>query len=167
MTVYVLMGVSGSGKTTVGKALAGRLDCPFYDGDDYHPSQNVAKMAGGTPLDDADRRPWLDRLHRLIGEHLARGETAVLACSALKKKYRDRLRAGQEEGVQFIYLHGDFDLIRRQMTARPDHYMKAGMLQSQFEALEAPDVDEAIIVSIAQDVPAILAAIEQHLRNGN
>jgi len=154
---FVVMGVSGCGKTTVGEALAAHLSCPFYDGDDFHPPQNVAKMAGGIPLNDADRAPWLAILAALIQEHLDRGETAVLASSALKKRYRDQLRVNDQ--VQFIYLDGDFDLIWGRMQDRQDHYMRAEMLQSQFEALEEPDEDEAIKVPIDQSVDDILAQI--------
>jgi gluconokinase len=131
------MGVAGCGKTTVGLALAGELGCRFYDGDDYQPAENVAKMAGSIPLSDEDRIPWLRRLHSLIQEHLTRGETAVLACSALKRQYRDLLRSDLG-GVTFVHLHGDFDLFAGRLRARPAHYMKADMLQSQFDTLEAP-----------------------------
>ncbi|MBK8905805.1 MAG: gluconokinase [Anaerolineaceae bacterium] len=155
--LFVLMGVSGSGKTTVGQALAARLDCPFYDGDDFHPPENVAKMASGTPLNDADRAPWLARLAELLEKHGERGEKAVLACSALKQKYREKLRVSQQ--VQFVYLAGSFDLIWQRMAERTNHYMKADMLRSQFAALEPPKVDEAIYVSIDQDVDEIVDQI--------
>ena len=158
-----MMGVSGCGKTTVGKALAQELDCPFYDGDDYHPPDNIAKMAKGLPLNDDDRYPWLAVLHNLIKGHLEKGETAVLACSALKKKYRDQLRAGNED-VLFIFNHGDFDTIWQRMLSRSGHYMKEDMLQSQFEALETPYEDEAIIVSIDQSVDDILVQISRTIR---
>lgn len=155
--VFVVMGVSGCGKTTVGEALAAHLNCPVYDGDDFHSPEKVAKMASGIPLDDSDRAPWLASLAELIQGHLDRGETAVLASSALKKRYRDQLRV--DDRVQFIFLDGDFDLIWGRMQARQDHYMKAEMLRSQFEALEVPDEDEAIKVSIDQSVDEILAQI--------
>lgn len=144
--VFVIMGVSGCGKTTVGTALAQRLRIPFYDGDDFHPAENVEKMAHGIPLTDDDRLPWLKRLHDLIAEHRQRGAGAVIACSALKRRYRDHLRAGLDR-VQFIYLQGSFDLIRERMHARHDHFMRAGMLQSQFDALEPPTPDEAMTYS--------------------
>jgi gluconokinase len=152
--VYVVMGVSGCGKTTVGRALAHKLQLPFYDGDDFHPAENVDKMARGIPLTDADRLPWLARLHELIAEHLMRGEGVVIACSALKRKYREQLRAGLE-GVQFVYLRGSFALIWERMTARADHYMKADMLRSQFDTLEAPTADEALIFDV-EDAPDVV-----------
>lgn len=151
------MGVSGSGKSTVGQALAERLNCPFFDGDDYHPAANVAKMAEGVPLNDEDRAPWLAALAALIKGQLELGETAVVACSALKRSYRDQLRVSDK--VLFIHLQGDFDLIWKRIRARDDHYMKEEMLQSQFDALESPDESEAITVPIDQDVEATLAEI--------
>ena len=154
---FVIMGVSGCGKTTIGEALAAHLGCPFYDGDDFHSPQNVAKMASGKPLNDDDRAPWLATLAALIQEHLDREETAVLASSALKKRYRDSLRV--DGRVQFIFLDGDFDLNWERMQARQDHYMKAEMLQSQFDALEAPGEEEAIRVPIDQSVNDILSQI--------
>jgi gluconokinase len=156
--VYVIMGVSGCGKSTVGETLAQRLECAFYDGDDLHPPENVAKMASGKPLDDTDRYPWLARLRNLIAAHLEKGETAVLACSALKKKYRDQLREGND-GIQFVYLKGDFELIWGRMQARAEHYMKADMLHSQFADLEEPDADKALIVGIENDVDTIVEKV--------
>jgi gluconokinase len=150
MPIVILMGVSGCGKTAVGQILSQRLGCPFYDGDDFHPLQNVAKMAAGIPLTDDDRISWLAQLHELTAACLARGDTAVLACSALKRKYREQLRAGLD-GVFFVYLRGAYDLIWQRLRARQNHYMKAEMLQSQFDALEEPDVGEAISVSIEAD----------------
>lgn len=155
--VFVVMGVSGCGKTTVGEALAAHLNCRFYDADDFHPPENIAKMERGIPLNDLDRAPWLARLAALIQEHLDNGETAVLACSALKKRYRDELRVSSQ--VQFIYLEGDFDLVWQRMQARRNHYMKAEMLHSQYDALEPPPVDEAIVIPIDQTVEDMLAQI--------
>jgi gluconokinase len=152
------MGVSGCGKSTVGEALAAALDSPFYDGDDFHSAENVAKMASGVPLNDDDRYPWLASLNDLLADHLARNASAVLACSALKRKYRDQLRDGND-GAVFVYLQGDFDTIWQRMQARSGHYMQADMLHSQFDALEAPDSDEALIISVDQPVDAIVTAI--------
>jgi gluconokinase len=157
---YVIMGVSGCGKSTVGQALADALNCPFYDGDDFHPPENVAKMASGNPLNDDDRAPWLAALHDLLLTHAEKGETAVLACSALKKNYRQQLRDGNDT-VVFVHLQGSFNLIWQRMQARQDHYMKAEMLQSQFDTLEAPDARE-VIVPITLSVPAIVKEILSH-----
>ena len=166
--VIVLMGVAGSGKTAVGRQLAQTLALPFYDGDDYHPPQNVAKMAQRIPLADDDRIPWLARLRAIIVDQLQKGETAVVACSALKKKYRQQLRQ-EDPGIFFVHLQGEFDLIWQRLTARKDHFMKASMLQSQFEALEPPDESEgAITLSVTPDVTTIAAAIVEifHLEEG-
>lgn len=160
--VIVVMGVSGSGKTTVGRRLAERLGWPFYDGDDFHPEANVEKMARGEPLTDEDRWPWLERIARLIGEQLTKGQPAVVTSSALKRSYRERLRQGREN-VTFVHLEGDFDLIRERMEAREDHFMEAEMLRSQFEALEPPGTDEAITVTIEAEVAAIVEEIVQRL----
>ena len=160
--VIIIMGVAGSGKTTVGRRLAERLGWPFYEGDDLHPAPNVDKMAGGQPLTDEDRKPWLDRIAQLIGERLERGLTAVIASSALKRSYRRRLRKDREE-VVFVHLEGDFDLIRQRMEAREEHFMKAKMSRSQFEALERPEPDEAITVDAAASVEKIVGEIVQRL----
>lgn len=157
--VYVIMGVSGSGKSTVGRALAEDLGCPFFDGDDFHPPENVAKMSRGIPLTDADRAPWLARLERLIAGHLAAGQSAVVACSALKERYRQQL--GVDGRVRFVFLNGDFDLIWQRMSGRQDHYMKAEMLRSQFEALELPNHHAAIYADIRQDIDDIVAQIRR------
>ena len=154
---FVVMGVSGCGKTTVGLALAAHLDCPFYDADDFHSAENVAKMGRGEPLNDQDRAPWLATLAALIEKQLSNGETAVLACSALKKRYRDQLSVSRD--VQFIFLDGSFDLIWQRMQSRENHFMRAEMLHSQFDTIEMPGADEAITVSINQDVDGIMAQI--------
>jgi gluconokinase len=133
----LVMGVSGSGKTSVGQALASRLGWDFYDADDFHPPANLAKMAGGIPLDDGDRAPWLDALHDLISRCLAEDRPGVLACSALKERYRLRLLE-DNHALRIVYLKGSYDLIWSRMSARPGHFMKPAMLQSQFDALEEP-----------------------------
>lgn len=132
----ILMGVAGSGKTTVGILLAKRLQCPFYDGDDFHPPANVAKMAAGTPLTDDDRAGWLAALAEVIRDGLGRGESGVVACSALKESYREVLRV-DEAKVKFIYLKGSYEVILQRMQSRK-HFMKPAMLQSQFASLEEP-----------------------------
>ncbi len=153
---FILMGVAGSGKTTVGQALAQKLGWDFYDADDFHPPANIAKMAGGIPLDDNDRAPWLDALHERIASSLAANRPAVLACSALKERYRQRLLEGHD-GVQIVYLKGSYDLIRSRMEQRVNHYMKPSMLKSQFEALEEPH--NAITVDVSLSVPEIVEHI--------
>jgi len=158
--IVVLMGVSGSGKTTIGRELAARLGCEFLDGDDFHPPENVARMATGTPLCDADRWPWLDRLNALLREREARGETVVLACSALKESYRARLMQGLAR-CELAYLHGPIDLIRSRLEARRHRYMPASLLESQFAALEAPR--DAIVIDIAAPSVQCVETIEMQL----
>ena len=149
----VVMGVSGSGKSTIGRRLASKLGYAFADADAYHPEANVAKMASGVPLTDADRRPWLERLRDLIDEHAAQGRSLVLACSALKERYRRVLQQAQPAArVHFVYLQGDFATILRRMQRRKGHYMKASMLESQFRDLEEPA--DAVVVSVDRSVPA-------------
>jgi gluconokinase len=152
----IVMGVSGSGKTSVGKALAKYLRWDFYDADDFHPPENVAKMANGIPLDDSDRAPWLSALHDLISSSLKQNKPGVLACSALKERYRQHLMDGND-GVQLIYLKGSYDLIWSRMATRSDHYMKPHMLHSQFETLEEPS--NAFVVDIALSVEEILELV--------
>ena len=141
----IVMGVSGCGKTTVGRLLAGRLNWEFYDADNFHPIENITKMANGIPLTDADREPWLDGLRHQISDCLTENRPGVLACSALKQKYRSKLVEGDRD-ILIVYLRGGFDLIWSRMSQRPDHYMKPNMLHSQFEALEEPA--DALVVDI-------------------
>jgi gluconokinase len=133
----VVMGVSGSGKTSVGGLLARRLGWLFFDADDFHPPANIEKMRSGIPLDDADRAPWLAALNGLLARTIGEGKHPVLACSALKEKYRRTLLEGND-GVRIVFLKGDYERIWSRMAQRPQHYMKPGMLRSQFEALEEP-----------------------------
>ena len=156
----ILMGVSGSGKTTVGKAIASKLGWDFYDADDFHPQENIIKMETGMPLNDSDRAPWLASLHDLIASCLTRNDAGILACSALKERYRQKLVEGND-GLQLIYLKGSYDLIWSRMSARQDHYMKPEMLQSQFEALEEPS--DALTVDISLSVDEIVRVILQHM----
>jgi gluconokinase len=159
----ILMGVSGSGKTAVGELLSQKLGWPFFDGDDFHPKENVEKMAAGIPLDDDDRIPWLMNLHDLIADHLAERKSLLLACSALKQTYRDLLLEGNPNTL-FIHLKGDFGLIMSRMQARSGHYMKPEMLYSQFETLEEPT--DALTVDIGQNLDRITEEIitQLHLR---
>lgn len=157
----ILMGVSGCGKSSVGLALGENLGWKFYDGDDYHPQANIDKMASGRTLNDTDRQPWLQSLHDLIFERNQLGESVIVACSALKKSYRDILREGNPR-VVIVHLEGDFDLISRRMQARVDHYMKADMLRSQFDTLEMPE--NAVSIKIDQSVDQIVKEILDRLR---
>jgi gluconokinase len=158
--VVVLMGVSGSGKTTVGKLLAEALGAEFAEGDSYHPPENVEKMRRGIPLDDSDRWPWLEIVSTEIDRWLTAKKTVVLACSALKQSYRDVLAKGRPE-VRFVYLEGDEALIRSRLADRHGHYMPASLLKSQIATLEPPA--DAITVDIAGSPQAIVAEIRRYL----
>jgi gluconokinase len=147
----IIMGVSGSGKTTIGQELAGRMGCRFYDGDDFHPPENVAKMAAGAPLNDEDRAGWLAALASFIRKGIDKAECGVIACSALKEKYRDVLRVDAEQ-VRFVYLRGSYEVILARLQNRAGHYMKPGMLASQFEALEEPQDVLIEDIKLAPDV---------------
>lgn len=143
--VVVLIGPMGCGKTTIGSLLAEKLQWSFKDGDDYHPPSNISKMREGIPLNDADRMPWLDLLHEMIMSTVGHDHHLVLACSALKKIYRDRLGINQNNIIS-VYLKGSFDLIRKRVQARSHRYMPQELLRSQLDTLEAPT--SGIIVSI-------------------
>ncbi len=150
--VLVVMGVSGSGKSTVAKPLAARLGWPFQEGDDLHPAANIAKMKAGVPLDDADRAPWLDAIAAWIADRLRAGTGGVVTCSALRRDYRDRLR-GAGAGVILVYLKGSKAVIGKRVAARRGHFMPGALLDSQFATLEEPTSDEhAIVVDIDQPV---------------
>ncbi|MDW4906515.1 gluconokinase [Streptomyces sp. ADMS] len=160
------MGVSGSGKTTIGQKLARRLSTPYAEADNFHAPQNVAKMRAGLPLDDADRRPWLDAIAAWFAEHVERG--GVVTCSALKRGYRDRLAAVSPD-VFFLHLDGSAELIASRLTAREDHFMPASLLQSQIADLEPLTADEpgtAISIDGTPEQTAALAhaAVEQRTR---
>jgi len=157
---FIVMGVSGSGKTVVGKALAKKLAWDFFDADDFHPAENIAKMAADIPITDRDRVPWLDRLHDLIASRLRDHKSGVLACSALKQAYRKRLLAGNPL-VQVVFLKGSYDLIMSRMEARAGHFMKPEMLQSQFATLEEPR--NALVVDILPPVEKIVENISAAL----
>ena len=157
--IVLMMGVCGSGKTTTGKALAESLDWPFFDGDDFHPVANVARMAAGQPLTDADRWPWIERIAEAMRGVLDRGGNAVFACSALKSAYRQRMQ--REGDVRVVFLDGGVETIGPRLAARTQHFMPASLLPSQFAALEAPD--DALIVDIRDAVPTQVARIRDGL----
>lgn len=148
------MGVSGCGKSTVGAALADRLGVPYVDGDDLHPPPNIAKMQGGQPLTDADRWPWLDAVARVLVR-----PPVVVGCSALRRVYRDRLRAGAGGPVRFVHLAGDRAVLAARMAGRTGHFMPAALLDSQLATLEPPGPDEALTVDIDQPVGPLVAQI--------
>jgi len=158
--IAVLMGVSGSGKTSIGAALSERLGWPFLDGDDFHPPENVAKMKSGTPLTDEDRWPWLDRLNAELRAREARSESAVIACSALRQAYRARLSRGLANW-RLVFLHGSFELLRRRAEERKHRYMPASLLQSQFDTLEPPA--QAIHIDVAEPLGRSVEKIRQAL----
>ena len=150
----VVMGVSGSGKSTVGAALAQRLRVPFADADDFHPPANIAKMTAGEPLDDDDRYPWLEAIGEWLAKHCGGG--GVMSCSALKRTYRDQLRR-HCEGVEFLHLAGTPEVIGRRQASRPGHFMPASLLASQFATLEPLRPDESgIAIDVDQDIDSIV-----------
>jgi len=158
--VIVLMGVSGCGKTTVGRLLASRLGWPFHDGDDYHPPSNVEKMSRREPLTDADRQPWLERLAGMIRDWVEQRHNAILACSALSERSRQTLGVDQPQ-VRLVYLKGSYELIRQRLLERKEHFMPPDLLDSQFATLQEPR--DAIVVDIAPAAEQIAATIEARL----
>jgi len=157
--IVLLMGVSGSGKTTVGKLLASNLGWKFEDADGFHSPANITKMSQGTPLTDEDRLPWLANMASAIRDWLNHSENVILACSALKQRYRDQLLIDQQ--VKLVYLRGSFELILSRMQQRGSHYMKPDMLRSQFEALQEPQ--DAITVDITPPPADLASEIERRL----
>jgi gluconokinase len=152
-TPIVVMGVSGSGKSTVGAALAQRLRVPFADADDFHPPANIAKMTAGHPLDDDDRWPWLDSIGEWLASH---GEGGVMSCSALKRSYRDQLRLHCPV-IDFLHLEGSLETIGRRQASRPGHFMPAALLASQFETLEPLESDEhGVAIGVDQSIDSII-----------
>ncbi len=149
----VVMGVSGSGKSTVGAALAQRLRVPFADADDFHPPANIAKMTVGHALDDDDRYPWLEAIGQWLAEH---GDGGVMSCSALKRKYRDQLRRHSAQ-VEFLHLSGSAEVIARRQASRPGHFMPASLLASQFDTLEPLEADEhGVSIDVDQNIDSIV-----------
>ena len=156
LQAIVVMGVCGTGKSTIGRRLADALDCPYADADDFHPEANVAKMRSGIALNDGDREPWLDCLREMMASHLQSGHSIVLACSALREVYRERL---QPTGfpLRFIFLQGDRDLLVERVNARADHYMPPALVDSQLATLEVPSPADALWCNVASAPTDILA----------
>jgi gluconokinase len=162
------LGVSGAGKTTVGQLLASGLGWHFLEADDFHPSENIEKMRSGRPLSDEDRWPWLERLREEVQRSPAAGGNTVLACSALKRVYRDRLRVN--ERVKFVYLRGNYALVEKQLRSRHGHFMDPGLLQSQFDDLEKPQPDEQVLtIQLGRTQDEIVEEIKEklHLASGD
>ena len=160
--IVIVLGVSGAGKTTIGKLLAEELNWRFYEADDFHSRANIEKMRSGLPLTDEDRWPWLNLLREQITRSLAAKENAVLACSALKRAYRERLRVSDD--VKFVFLRGNYALIERQLGRRRGHFMNPALLQSQFADLEKPESDEdAITIELGQSPEELVEQIKAKL----
>jgi len=165
LAAIVVMGVSGAGKSTVGRIVAARLNCAFRDADSFHPKANIEKMSRGEPLTDEDRWPWLQAIAVYIAEHRAAGTRCVVTCSALKRVYRDMVTNKQSADVRLVYLKGDFDLIAARLKARKGHFMPPALLHSQFDALEEPGADEhAIMVSIGATPEEIAGKVAKRLQ---
>jgi gluconokinase len=160
MTAFVLMGVSGSGKTTVGQCVAQELDLPFIEGDEFHPQENIDKMSAGIPLTEADREPWIDALAIGINNREARPDV-IVACSALSRHVRDRLRNALAEPLHFIFLAAPPEVIQQRLDARPRHFMKSGMLQTQFQALELPS--DAVTVDATRPFVEVCRLVAAHV----
>lgn len=157
--VIIIMGVTGCGKSTIGNLLSKRLGLPFIDGDRYHPQSNIDKMSRGIPLDDKDRLPWLIKIATLINENISNG--AVIACSALKQKYREILTSDHKKEVQFVYLKASKGLLAERMKKRTGHFMPVELLDSQIQTLEEPH--DAIIVDTTRSPEEIVEEIIEHL----
>ncbi|KAM3867470.1 putative gluconokinase [Diretmus argenteus] len=179
--IYIITGVSGCGKTTLGTFLSEKLGWPLYEGDNFHPKENIEKMARGEPLTDQDRLPWLLKLHDVIVKEACPGGDAIVVCSALKRLYRQILLYGSKAltssscpdqevpppdipGIYFLFLHGDYDLLHQRMVARRGHFMRADMLRSQFDVLEPPLEEKNVLpLDVRKDVSEIAMEIEKHL----
>jgi gluconokinase len=164
-SIALVMGVAGSGKTTIGAMLAGRLGWEYAEADSFHPPANVEKMHAGIPLTDEDRWPWLEKIGEWIDSRIEDGMPAVVTCSALKRKYRDFLRAGRSSAVALVFLDGSRELITRRLAARHGHFFPRELVESQFADLEPPQPDEGLfVVSVDHPAPEVVDAIVRHLK---
>ena len=164
--IVIVFGVSGAGKTTIGKLLAEQLGWKFYEADDFHPRANIEKMRSGRPLTDEDRWPWLDLLREQITRSIAAKENAVLACSALKRVYRERLRVS--DAVKFVFLRGDYALIAEQLRHRHGHFMDPALLKNQFADLEQPGLDEdALTIRLGRAPGELVKEIKTKMHTGS
>lgn len=161
--IILIMGVAGSGKTTIGSRLAARLGCGFADADQFHSEANKQKMAQGIALTDADRLPWLQNMHAAIEAQERQGHDQVFACSALKKRYRDLLRGDSD--LRLVYLQGSAELLAERLSRRRGHFFPVELLQDQLDNLEEPTAEEALIVDIGQTPEQIVESIVRQLRN--
>ncbi|HJZ12933.1 MAG TPA: gluconokinase [Acidobacteriota bacterium] len=159
--ILIVMGVAGAGKTTVGRLLSTTLAWPYFDADDFHDASSIEKMGRGIALTDKDRLPWLQNIRRKIEELIQQNQPAVISCSALKKSYRKLLRENTDK-VVFVFLKGDYDLMKTRLRERPEHFMKADMLASQFDTLEEPE--DAITVDASLPPDEIVKHVRQNLR---
>jgi gluconokinase len=162
MTVFVIMGVSGAGKTTVGTEVSKQLGLPFFEGDSFHPQANIDKMSSGIPLTDADRVPWIDALTDGVNQRPEPKRDAIVACSALSRFVRHRIRERMHEPVEFILLHADAQLIEERLSHRPKHYMKSGMLNSQLAALQMPST--AFTVDVSNPLDQVVSEVIRHIQ---
>ena len=164
MNSVIVMGVSGCGKSSVGERLATLRGWTYIEGDALHPPENVAKMAGGTPLTDDDRWPWLDRIGQELANAAAKGEAIVVTCSSLKKIYRDRMRKAADGKLDFVFLQGSFEVLSARMTARKGHFMPSSLLESQLKTLESPVGEPGVVtVSIENSIEEIVAIADREL----
>ncbi|XP_034548915.1 probable gluconokinase [Notolabrus celidotus] len=179
--IYIIMGVSGCGKSTFGAVLSEKLGWPLYEGDNFHPQENIDKMALGKPLTDQDRLPWLLKLHEVIERERSLGRDALVVCSALRRLYRQILLFGSKAlasspnpdkdilhasspDVFFLFLHGDYELIHQRMVTRTAHYMKADLLRSQFDVLEPPlEEENVLMLEIRRSIPDMALEVEKHI----
>ncbi|KAM3611112.1 uncharacterized protein V6R79_013670 [Siganus canaliculatus] len=175
--IYIIMGVSGCGKSTLGAFLSEKLGWPMYEGDNFHPPENIEKMARGEPLTDQDRLPWLLKLHEVIEKTRCSGSDALVACSALKQLYRQILLHGSKAlapsaselplsspDVFLLFLHGNYDLIHQRMSIRKGHYMRADLLRSQFDVLEPPlDEENVLRLDVSRSISDMASEVEKHI----